>query len=104
MTVHTPIETRNGIPRWAIWLTVLLFLVGGVYLASNLVGENPPLAVPGSSEPPGSAGPDPEIGAALVTQVQPPCTACHGPDLGGQGNFPSLHDIEAGPKSPNLQE
>ena len=49
MTVHTPIETRgSGVPPWAIGIAVFVFLVGGVYLASNLGGENPPFAVPGS--------------------------------------------------------
>ena len=39
MTVHTPIETRSGgLPPWAILLTLLVFLVGGVYFAANLVG------------------------------------------------------------------
>ena len=52
MTVHTPIETAlGGLPPWAIGLTVFVFLVGGVYLASNLVGENPPFAIPGASAP-----------------------------------------------------
>ena len=42
MTVHTPIETRpGGLPPWAVGLTVFVFLVGGVYLASNLAGQNP---------------------------------------------------------------
>ncbi len=52
MTVHTPIEARSGgLPPWAIGLTVFVFLVGGVYLASNLVGQNPALAIPGASAP-----------------------------------------------------
>ena len=50
MTVHTPIESRDsGIPAWAIGITVFVLLVGGVYLASNLSGENPAFAVPGST-------------------------------------------------------
>jgi mono/diheme cytochrome c family protein len=105
MTVHTPIETRtSGLPRWAIALTVFVFLVGGVYLASNLSGENPPFAIPGASPPApsGGAGPDPAIGEALVGEAQ--CAACHGPDLGGQATFPSLHDVENGPVSENLQD
>jgi len=107
MTVHTPIETRRaGLPAWAIGLTVFVFLVGGVYLASNLSGENPPFAVPGSSPvaPPASAGPDPVLGEALVSQVSPPCSACHGADLGGSGNFPSLLGVADGPVSENLQD
>ena len=107
MTVHTPIETQSsGIPPWAIALTVFVFLVGGVYLASNLAGENPPFAIPGSTPlaPEGSAGPDPALGEALIGQVTPPCTACHGADLDGQADFPSLHGVADGPVSENLQE
>jgi mono/diheme cytochrome c family protein len=107
MTVHTPIETRSsGLPAWAIGLTVFLFLVGGVYLASNLSGESPPFAAPGSSQepPPASAGPDPAVGEALVSQVSPQCSACHGSDLSGSGNFPSLLGLADGPVSENLQD
>ena len=108
MTVHTPIETRgSGLPAWAIGLTVFVFLVGGVYLASNLAGENPPIALPGASAPAapgGSAGADPAVGAQLVESVTPACTACHGPDLSGQANFPSLLGVEDGPVSENLQQ
>ena len=105
MTVHTPIETRSrGVPPWAIGLTIFLFLVGGLYLASNLVGENPAFAVRGASAPvaSGGGGADPAVGEALVAQAQ--CAACHGPDLGGQATFPSLHGIEDGPVSENLQD
>jgi len=108
MTVHTPIETRrSGLPPWAIGLTVFVFLVGAVYLASNLAGENPPLALPGQSAPaaPGpSGGADPAVGAELVNSVTPSCTACHGADLGGQANAPSLQGVEEGPVSENLQQ
>ena len=108
MTVHTPIETRSGgLPPWAIGLTVFVFLVGGVYLASNLVGENPAFAIPGASAPVASGGggeADPAVGEALVDQAQPQCTACHGSDLGGSGDFPSLHGVAEGPVSENLQD
>lgn len=103
MTVHTPIETRSGgLPTWALGLTVFVFLVGGVYLASNLTGENPPFAIPGASLPaePGEA--DPAVGEALAAQAG--CANCHGADLGGQATFPSLLEIEDGPISENLQE
>jgi mono/diheme cytochrome c family protein len=106
MTVHTPIESReSGIPAWAIGITVFVLLVGGVYLASNLSGENPPFAVPGSTPlaPVGSAGADPVLGAALIEQVTPPCTACHGEDLTG-GVGPDLHNVADGPTSENLQD
>lgn len=104
MTVHTPIETRSGgIPVWALVLTGLVLLVGAVYFGSNLVGENPPFAMPGQSAPPAGDGePDPAVGEALVAEAG--CAACHGPDLGGSGNFPSLLGIEEGPVSENLQD
>lgn len=105
MTVHTPIEARSrGVPPWAIGLTVFLFLVGGVYLASNLVGENPAFAIPGASAPvaSGGGGADPAVGEALVAEAQ--CAACHGADLGGQAAFPSLQGVAEGPVSDNLQD
>ena len=107
MTVHTPIETRGGgVPPWAIGLTVFVFLVGGVYLASNLTGENPPFAVPGATPmaPTGSAAADPALGEALIGEVTPTCTTCHGEDLGGAGDFPSLLNVAEGPVSENLQD
>ncbi|HSK93627.1 MAG TPA: cytochrome c [Candidatus Angelobacter sp.] len=104
MTVHTPIETRSGgIPPWALVLAGFVFLVGAVYLASNLVGENPPFALPGQTTAPGNGdGPDTAAGQALVAEAQ--CAACHGPDLGGQGAFPSLLQLDEGPISENLQQ
>jgi mono/diheme cytochrome c family protein len=105
MTVHTPIESRSGgLPPWAIGLTIFVFLVGGVYLASNLAGENPAFAIPGASAPvaSGGGGADPAVGEALVAEAQ--CAACHGPDLGGSGNFPSLLGVADGPVSENLQD
>ena len=107
MTIHTPIETRgSGIPAWVIGLTVFVLLVGGVYVASNLAGENPAFAIPGASAPApeGSAGADPAVGEQLVGSVTPACTACHGADLSGSGNFPSLHGVNDGPVSENLQQ
>jgi mono/diheme cytochrome c family protein len=103
MTVHTPIESRSSrIPRWALLLTLLVLLVGGVYLAGNLIGENPPLAVPGASVAAPSGGG--LNGEALVAGATPQCAACHGADYAGQAAFPSLHDVENGPVSENLQD
>jgi mono/diheme cytochrome c family protein len=102
MTVHTPIETsRSGLPAWAIGLTVFVFLVGGVYLASNLSGENPPFASPGASAPAPSGGADPAVGQALVAEAG--CTACHGPELEG-GIGPALLAVADGPVSANLAD
>jgi mono/diheme cytochrome c family protein len=107
MTVHTPIKTRSGgIPPWALALTGFVLLVGAVYFASNLGGENPPLALPGTTPAAtpaasGDGGGDAAQGEALVAEAQ--CAACHGADLSGQGAFPSLLQIEEGPVSENLQ-
>jgi mono/diheme cytochrome c family protein len=100
MTVHTPIETRNALPRWALGLSVLIFLVGGVYFAGNLSGENPPIA--GGPSPSAGPGGGPEAALAIIEQAG--CQACHGPDLAGQGNFPDLHNVKNGPTSENLQD
>ena len=101
MSIRTPIESRtSGLPAWALWLTVFVVLVGGVYLATNLAGENPPLVGP---LPSGSGGPD-GAGAAMALIERAGCQACHGQDLAGGGAFPSLHGVGAGPKSQNLQE
>ncbi|HEY7847599.1 MAG TPA: cytochrome c [Candidatus Limnocylindria bacterium] len=99
MTVNTPIETRSRtIPPWAIGITVLIFLVGGVYLAGNLSGENPPIA--GAPSPSGSAGGGLN-GQALIEEAG--CQACHGDDLTG-GVGPTLHGLADGPTSENLQD
>jgi mono/diheme cytochrome c family protein len=99
MSVYTPIEARNALPRWAVGLTVLVFLVGGVYFASNLSGENPPI-IGGPSPSAGGGGPGPAL--AIIEGAL--CQSCHGPDLAGQGSFPSLHGVKDGPVSENLQE
>lgn len=105
MTVHTPIDTRSsGLPPWAILLTLFVFLVGGVYLAANLSGENPPLAIPGASAVAADGSPDPAVGEALIGQATPACSSCHGADLTGAGNFPSLHGVKDGAVSENLQD
>lgn len=104
MTVHTPIDSRGaGVPPWAIALTVFVLLVGGVYVASNLSGENPPFAVPGATPlaPPASAGADPIVGERLFTEAG--CVNCHGADLSG-GVGPSLQAVNDGPVSENLQD
>jgi hypothetical protein len=103
MTVKTPIEVESrSVPAWAIGLTVLVFLVGGVYLAGNLTGENPPiLAGPSGSGGP-SGGPNVEqMARQIMDRAQ--CAACHGADLTG-GVGPTLHGIADGPTSENLQD
>lgn len=98
MTVHTPIETSSrGIPGWALGLTVFVLLVGGVYFAGNLTGENPPIV----AQPSPSGGGGGLNATAIIAEAG--CQACHGQDLAGSGAFPSLHDIENGPISENLQ-
>lgn len=98
MTVHTPIESRTrGIPRWALAMTGVIFLAGAVFLATNLGGSNPPIL--GTPEPSGGGGPNAE---AIIRAAG--CQSCHGPDLAGQGAFPSLHGVKNGPISENLQQ
>lgn len=104
MTVKTPIEIQDrSIPAWAVGLTVLVFLVGGVYLAGNLTGTNPPIVGPSGSGGP-SGGPNLEQQARqIMGRASPQCTACHGADLTG-GAGPTLHGIADGPTSENLQD
>ena len=97
MTVHTPIESRTGgIPRWALALTGVMLLAGVVFLATNLSGSNPPII--GSPEPSGGG-----LNATSIIRAAG-CQSCHGPDLAGQGSFPSLHGVKDGPVSENLQQ
>jgi mono/diheme cytochrome c family protein len=101
MTVHTPIETRPGIPRWSIGLVVFVFLVGAVYVGSNLSGTNPPIAVAASGSPGAGGG----GGAALAIISTAGCKSCHGPDLAGvPPTFPDLHGLQNGPTVANLAQ
>jgi len=97
MTVHTPIGAREGrIPRWALGLTLAVFLAGSGYFASNVNGENPSIIatpVPSNSAP---------NAKAIIAAAG--CQACHGADLAGQAIFPSLHGVKNGPVSANLQQ
>ncbi|MEX0625652.1 MAG: cytochrome c [Chloroflexota bacterium] len=97
MTVHTPIESRTrGIPGWALGLTGVMFLAGAVFFATNLSGSNPPII----------GGPQPSAGGLNAQAIMQTagCQNCHGPDLAGQGTFPSLHGVKDGPVSENLQQ
>lgn len=97
MTVHTPIESRTrGIPRWALALTGVMFLAGAVFFATNLNESNPPIG--GTPQPSGGG-----LNAVSISKAAG-CQACHGPDLAGQGTFPSLHGVKDGPVSENLQQ
>jgi len=90
MTVHTPIESRTrGIPRWALGMSSVMFLVGAVFFATNL----------GGTPEPSGAG---RNAAAIIRAAG--CQSCHGPDLAGQGAFPDLHGVKDGPVSANLQQ
>jgi mono/diheme cytochrome c family protein len=104
MSLRAPIDARPGLPAWAIGITVFVLLVGGVYAASNLVGENPAARVPGASAPPPPATDDPiALGQRLVGQATPTCQTCHGQNWEG-GAGPELTRIdEEGPRSENLQ-
>ena len=99
MTVHTPIESRErGVPRWALALTGVMLLAGAVFFATNLGGSNPPIG--GEPSPSGSGG---GLNAVSIIKAAG-CQSCHGPDLAGQGPFPSLHGVKDGPTSENLQQ
>ncbi|HEX6654845.1 MAG TPA: cytochrome c [Candidatus Limnocylindria bacterium] len=104
MTVPTtPIDVGSrSIPGWAIGLTVLVFLVGGVYLAGNLSGENPPILAGASGS--GSAAPNvAQQARQVIAKAQPPCTACHGDQLTG-GVGPNLHGVANGPVTADLKQ
>jgi mono/diheme cytochrome c family protein len=100
MALHTPIGSSNrGVPLWAIWLIVVALLVGGVYVLSNLAGENPTVARPNESGAPVASGGGAGEAQALIQQAA--CQGCHGSDWSG-GVGPALTDIASGPQSPNL--
>ena len=102
MTIHTPISARQrGLPAWAVWLTVFLLLVGGVYFASNLSGSNPALA--GGIRASASAAPGGvNVAAALAVAKKAGCQACHGQDWTG-GIGPNLVGIVNGPSTSDLK-
>lgn len=103
MTVPTPIEVGSrSIPGWAIGLVVLVFLVGGVYLAGNLSGQNPSILAGASGS--GSAAPNvAQQARQVIAKAQPPCTACHGDQLTG-GVGPNLHGVANGPVTADLKQ
>jgi mono/diheme cytochrome c family protein len=102
VTAYTPIETRPGLPRWALGLTVFVLLVGGVYVASNLTGTNPAIAA-GASASPGAGGGGSAAALAIINQAG--CKSCHGPDLAGvPPTFPDLHGLQGGPTVDNLKQ
>jgi len=121
MSGPPPIETgHEPIPRWMLAVGAAVVLLAVVSLSFNLEGTNPdlvgapPSSPPGSGPPPTGAPPSgpppsgapptggPDDAMALIEGAG--CQACHGPDLTGQGNFPSLHGLASGPKSENLQQ
>jgi mono/diheme cytochrome c family protein len=111
MTGPPPVETGNErIPLWMVAFGATVVLLGVVSLSFNLEGTNPDLVGPGPSGPPASGPPPsgaPPSGGTVdaVTLIErSQCQACHGANLSGQGVFPSLHGIAAGPKSDNLQQ
>lgn len=103
MTVRTPIESRSRrIPMWALGITAIIFLIGGINLAGNLDGENPPIV----AQPSASGGPSLDQQAQqIIAKSLPACTVCHGEDLaGGVTNAPSIRGLASGPTSDNLQQ
>ena len=91
MTAHTPIESRgSSIPIWALVLAGLVLLTAAGFLAANLTGENPPLAIPGaSSGPVGSAAPDPAVGQALVGRPRRSAAPAMAPISADKATFPA---------------
>ena len=101
-------------------LGAAVVFVGVASLSFNLEGTNPdlvgaqPSEAPASGPPPSGplpsgpepSGPQPSGGTADASALieEAGCQACHGPDLAGQGQFPSLHNLAAGPQSENLQQ
>lgn len=121
MSGPSPVDTgREPIPRWMVVLGAAVVFVGVASLSFNLEGTNPDLigaqpSGPPASGPPGSeappsgpppSGPPPSGGTADAADLiqRAGCQSCHGTDLAGQGLFPSLHNLAAGPKSENLQQ
>lgn len=118
-TTPPPVETGNEpIPRWIIAIGAAAVIIGVVSLGMGLEGTNPDLVGPGpseavapsgpppSGEPPPSGAPLPSSapGDAVALIEEAGCQSCHGETLEGQGAFPNLHGIAAGPKSDNLQD
>ena len=93
---------------WALVLACARPRSSAVLLAvTNLTGENPPIAIPGASARGARrkrrARSRRRRGAHRAGRTAP-VPRCHGPDLGGSGDFPSLHGVAEGPVSENLQD
>jgi mono/diheme cytochrome c family protein len=99
MSVHTPIPSQPGLPRWAIGLTAFVLLVGGVYFAGNLSGQNPPII--GQPAPSGGGAPGGRPAQAIIADAG--CQGCHGQDLTGAVG-PNLHGVKDGPTMANLEQ
>jgi mono/diheme cytochrome c family protein len=74
-----------------------MLLAGALLFATNLSGSNPPIG--GTPQPSGGGG---RNAASIIKAAG--CQTCHGPDLAGQGTFPSLHGVKNGPASENLKQ
>jgi mono/diheme cytochrome c family protein len=95
-----PVETGHArIPAWTIAIGAVVVLLAVAMLSITLEGTNPDLVGPPPTGMPSAGG-----GDAIALIEQAGCQACHGADLTGQGAFPSLHGLAAGPKSDNLQQ
>ncbi len=109
---YRPIESRyDSLPWWVILVSGAVLVLAALYFLTNLAPPGGPLtggpASPGASGPPATDGaalaPD-EVAAAEALLEEGGCAQCHGADLDGQGNFPSLLNIAEGPVSDNLQD
>ncbi len=107
---YRPIESRyDSLPWWVILLSGAVLVLGAVYFLTNLSPSGTSLTGGGASPPvtgpPATDGGAPvDVAAAQALIEEGGCAACHGADLAGQGNFPSLLNVAEGPVSDNLQE
>ena len=107
---YRPIASRrDNLPWWLVVFSGVLVVLGALYFLTNLAPGGPqtggPAGSPGASGPPATdGGATVDVAAAQALIEQGGCTGCHGADLGGQGNFPSLHGVAEGPVSENLQD
>ena len=108
---YRPIESqRDRLPGWILVLAGLLVVGAALYLVTNLSAPTQEgTAGGGRPAPSGSAGAsgapaEVDVNAATTLVERGGCQDCHGPDLGGQASFPSLHGVAEGPVSDNLQD
>ena len=107
---YRPIESRRDrLPGWLLVFAGVLLVGAALYFVTNLspVSQEATAGAPTGSGGPqasGAATGEVDTDAALALIERGGCQDCHGPELAGQGNFPSLAGVAEGPVSDNLQE